>query len=304
MSNKIKDLPSHLWGIIRENSKKIIISFVTIVFFIIMFISCNNIIQNIKIKAYQEAIVAQEKFEANIIDSYIDKLIEQGYENVSAELSWIIQFAKNNNIPIINNNIRLEESLENIIINRYDYYAEYKTITIKNKTYFFKSQNEANNFLEQIKKYDNSKYEIKNIKDLIGKESKQEDLNAVISAKKQAAAKRQTTLSNGGNSNYNISEYQSYAYDLVINQYNWTEADFNALVKLWERESGWNPNSHNSSSGAHGIPQALPASKMASEGADYYTNGYTQIRWGLKYIQQRYGSPNKAWNHFQQKGWY
>jgi len=98
--------------------------------------------------------------------------------------------------------------------------------------------------------------------------------------------------------------YQNYAHDLVINKYGWSEYDFQCLVKLWNRESGWNPNAHNKSSGAHGIPQSLPASKMRSEGADYYTNGYTQIRWGLKYIKDRYGSPSKAWQHSQRKGWY
>ena len=100
------------------------------------------------------------------------------------------------------------------------------------------------------------------------------------------------------------AEYQAYAKNLCLNTYGWTENDFNCLIKLWDRESGWNPNAHNSSSGAHGIPQSLPASKMASEGADYYTNGKTQIRWGLKYIKSRYGSPSKAWAHSQQKGWY
>ena len=78
------------------------------------------------------------------------------------------------------------------------------------------------------------------------------------------------------------AEYQAYAKNLCINTYGWTENDFNCLVKLWERESNWNPNAHNSSSGAHGIPQSLPASKMASEGNDYYTNGKTQIRWRIK----------------------
>ena len=97
-------------------------------------------------------------------------------------------------------------------------------------------------------------------------------------------------------------EYQAYAKDLCINTYGWTENDFNCLVKLWERESNWNPNAHNKSSGAHGIPQSLPASKMASEGDDYYTNGKTQIRWGLKYIKNRYGTPSNAWAHSQQKG--
>ena len=99
-------------------------------------------------------------------------------------------------------------------------------------------------------------------------------------------------------------DYQSYAYDLVLNQYLWSESDYQALVNLWERESNWNANAHNKSSGAHGIPQSLPASKMSSEGSDYYTNGYTQIRWGLKYIKERYGSPSAAWQHFQNKNWY
>ena len=100
------------------------------------------------------------------------------------------------------------------------------------------------------------------------------------------------------------AEYQAYAKDLCINTYGWTENDFNCLVKLWERESNWNPNAHNKSSGAHGICQALPASKMASEGSDYMTNYKTQIRWGLKYIKNRYGTPANAWAHSQQKGWY
>lgn len=102
---------------------------------------------------------------------------------------------------------------------------------------------------------------------------------------------------------YNVTELQNYAHQLVLER-GWTEHDFECLVKLWNGESGWNPNAHNKSSGAHGIPQALPASKMASEGSDYYTNGFTQIRWGLKYIANRYGSPTSAWNHFQNKHWY
>ena len=100
------------------------------------------------------------------------------------------------------------------------------------------------------------------------------------------------------------ADYQAYAYDLVLNKYLWSESDYQALVNLWEKESNWNANAHNKSSGAHGIPQSLPASKMSSEGSDYYTNGYTQIRWGLKYIKERYGSPSVAWQHFQNKNCY
>lgn len=100
------------------------------------------------------------------------------------------------------------------------------------------------------------------------------------------------------------AEYQAYAKDLCINTYGWSENDFNCLVKLVEKESSWNPNAVNKSSGAAGLFQALPASKMASEGSDYMTNYKTQIRWGLKYIKNRYGTPANAWAHSQQKGWY
>lgn len=98
-------------------------------------------------------------------------------------------------------------------------------------------------------------------------------------------------------------EYQKYALSLFPD-FGWDESELEPLIYLWNRESGWNPNSHNRGSGAHGIPQALPASKMASEGSDYYTNPEPQIRWGLKYIRGRYGSPSRAWASFRSKGWY
>lgn len=92
-------------------------------------------------------------------------------------------------------------------------------------------------------------------------------------------------------------EYQKYALSLFPD-YGWSDKELEPLINLWNRESHWNPSAHNKGSGAHGIPQALPAGKMASEGSDYYTNGNTQIRWGLKYIAGRYGSPSAAWNFF------
>jgi hypothetical protein len=76
------------------------------------------------------------------------------------------------------------------------------------------------------------------------------------------------------------------------------------LESLWIKESQWNPNARNPSSGAHGIPQSLPASKMAKFGSDYLTNPATQIRWGLDYIKGRYGNPCGAWGHSQRTGWY
>ena len=113
---------------------------------------------------------------------------------------------------------------------------------------------------------------------------------------------RQVT-SRGGIVKGSVSEYQAYAQKRCFD-YGWSDADFQALVKLWNKESGWNPSAHNSSSGAHGIPQALPASKMATAGSDYLTNYKTQIEWGLSYIKNRYGTPTSAWNHSCRKGWY
>jgi hypothetical protein len=89
----------------------------------------------------------------------------------------------------------------------------------------------------------------------------------------------------------------------MLAQYGWT-GQFSCLSELWERESGWNASAENPSSGAYGIPQALPASKMASAGPDWRTDAATQIRWGLSYIQDRYGSPCGAWSHEESAGWY
>ncbi|MEU4388211.1 ubiquitin-like domain-containing protein [Promicromonospora sp. NPDC023805] len=84
----------------------------------------------------------------------------------------------------------------------------------------------------------------------------------------------------------------------------WTGEEWTCLDLLWERESGWNHQAANPSSGAYGVPQALPGDKMASAGADWATNPATQIEWGLGYIADRYGSPCGAWGHSESVGWY
>ncbi len=76
------------------------------------------------------------------------------------------------------------------------------------------------------------------------------------------------------------------------------------LDALWQRESGWNHLAENASSGAYGIPQSLPGSKMADVAPDWRTNPETQITWGLAYIAARYGNPQGAWAHSQRVGWY
>jgi hypothetical protein len=81
-------------------------------------------------------------------------------------------------------------------------------------------------------------------------------------------------------------------------------SQFGCLQKLWNKESHWNYKAANPSSGAYGIPQALPGSKMGSEGSDWRTNYKTQVRWGLGYIDDRYGTPCKAWAHSVDVGWY
>jgi riboflavin transporter FmnP len=92
----------------------------------------------------------------------------------------------------------------------------------------------------------------------------------------------------------------------LLRAFNWAPNQMSPLIKLWNGESGWNYKATNASSGAYGIPQALPASKMASAGNDWRTNPATQIRWGLNYISQRYGTPLIAWNKWQERKphWY
>ena len=90
----------------------------------------------------------------------------------------------------------------------------------------------------------------------------------------------------------------------MLGSYGWSSSQFSCLDPLWNLESGWNVYASNPSSGAYGIPQALPGSKMASAGPDWQSDAATQIRWGLGYIQAMYGSPCGAWAHEQADGSY
>lgn len=90
----------------------------------------------------------------------------------------------------------------------------------------------------------------------------------------------------------------------MLSAYGWSPAQMPCLVELWNKESHWDAFAENAASGAYGIPQALPASKMASAGPDWRTNAATQVRWGLEYIEETYGSPCGAWSHSVATGWY
>ncbi|MFC9558233.1 hypothetical protein [Agromyces sp. NPDC056965] len=96
---------------------------------------------------------------------------------------------------------------------------------------------------------------------------------------------------------------KAYAAGAVA-RYGWGSGEYQCLVKLWTRESSWRADAYNASSGAYGIPQSLPGSKMASAGADWRTNAATQIEWGLSYIADRYGAPCGAWAHSERFNWY
>ena len=84
------------------------------------------------------------------------------------------------------------------------------------------------------------------------------------------------------------------AKSILLNEYGFSEKEYKCLNSLWTKESHWNYKARNKNSGAHGIPQALPASKMNVISTDWRTNPVTQIRWGLRYISIRYETPCKA----------
>jgi hypothetical protein len=100
----------------------------------------------------------------------------------------------------------------------------------------------------------------------------------------------------------NPASAQGIAYKLLAS-YGFSTNQWGCLDDLWQQESGWNYEAENAS-GAYGIPQALPGSKMASAGPDWQTDPTTQIKWGLGYIKSLYGTPCGAWDHEEADGWY
>jgi hypothetical protein len=127
---------------------------------------------------------------------------------------------------------------------------------------------------------------------------------AAAEAQRQAVAtqaardqQRQSIIDNGRKDPRSVAR-------ALLDDFGFADSQFSCLDKLWTRESNWTYTATNRSSGAYGIPQALPGSKMATVGADYRTNPVTQIKWGLGYIKSVYGTPCSAWAHSQSTGWY
>jgi hypothetical protein len=138
-------------------------------------------------------------------------------------------------------------------------------------------------------------------------------IEAKAAEKKAAEAKKkiESSSSSGGTVPYtgeipsSCDEYSgNRATGCALMLKSFSIDQFPCLDKLWKKESGWNHKAYNSSSGAYGIPQALPGSKMGSVASDWKTNPATQIKWGLDYIEGRYNTPCNAWSHSQNTGWY
>ena len=116
-------------------------------------------------------------------------------------------------------------------------------------------------------------------------------------ARQALAAKKQALVANA-------QKDPRAAARALLGDYGFDDGQWSCLDNLWNGESGWRFTAENSSSGAYGIPQSLPGSKMGSVGADWRTNPATQIRWGLGYIAASYGGPCAAWRHSQSHNWY
>jgi hypothetical protein len=140
------------------------------------------------------------------------------------------------------------------------------------------------------------------IKNSIRTAEKATEINEIIDERSKEKISRSKNREKVPDSN--VEANKAFANSYMESKYSWGEDQYSCLVNLWNRESGWRHTADNPTSSAYGIPQALPGKKMASAGADWRTNPETQIKWGLKYIENRYETPCGAWSAFKQKGWY
>ncbi|MDQ3159027.1 MAG: G5 domain-containing protein [bacterium] len=137
------------------------------------------------------------------------------------------------------------------------------------------------------------------IKLVNGKEDSRKVIQEVVAEKpvKEVVVRGTKVIISDPNSNRGIGQ-------TIAASRGFTGSEFYCLDQLWTKESNWRTNAGNPTSGAYGIPQSLPGEKMASVGSDWRYNPATQIKWGLGYIEGRYGSPCGAWAHSQSVGWY
>lgn len=141
------------------------------------------------------------------------------------------------------------------------------------------------------------------VRSVDGVEVERTPVTEVVESKPRDEVVRVGTLKVSGSGALSPSQAKAVARSMVAER-GWSAEQYTCLEKLWTKESNWRVTADNPSSSAYGIPQALPGSKMASAGADWRTNARTQIRWGLGYIDGRYGTPCNAWSHSVARGWY
>ena len=114
-----------------------------------------------------------------------------------------------------------------------------------------------------------------------------------------------TTSATAGTRRHHLGWKKEIAWKMMSHRFGWRpKYQFRSLNRLWERESSWRIHAYNAYSGAYGIPQAVPGSKMSSAGSDWQSSAGVQIRWGLRYIRAVYGKPRRAWAHEVAYGWY
>jgi hypothetical protein len=128
----------------------------------------------------------------------------------------------------------------------------------------------------------------------------------IAAAAKKAAEEKAARARALANRGYEpgVTDPKEIARQILRNKFGYGSSQFSCFNNIIMRESMWKVNATNPSSGAYGIPQALPGSKMASEGSDWRTNPATQIIWSIKYMKDRYGSPCSAWSFKRANGWY
>ncbi|MFD3451788.1 lytic transglycosylase domain-containing protein [Streptomyces sp. NPDC058691] len=128
---------------------------------------------------------------------------------------------------------------------------------------------------------------------------KEAEKQAEEDRKQEAASRAAERAALVVKASYSTAEVQAMAQGIIGDS-----SQYQCFSNIVTRESGWNYTATNASSGAYGLVQALPGSKMASAGADWQTNPGTQIKWGLNYMNSRYGSPCGAWSFWQANHWY
>ncbi|MDX3260266.1 lytic transglycosylase domain-containing protein [Streptomyces sp. NPDC093228] len=135
--------------------------------------------------------------------------------------------------------------------------------------------------------------------DAIAKQEAAQKAEEAAKARKEEQAKASRSASSFAvQSSYTVAQIQAMARQMVASD------QFQCFSNIVDHESSWNYRAVNASSGAYGLFQALPGSKMSSVGSDWQTNPATQIKWGLNYMNGRYGSPCQAWSFWQANSWY